>query len=86
MAGGMTRMYGAATMVGKDERNGRINPALEADDDLPVVEAKRQMEQEKLLQQQQFPGVGGGGGVFQNDGSVVPGIQAHTAFWNRMQQ
>lgn len=35
MAGAMNRMYGAATMVGKDERNGRINPALEADDDVP---------------------------------------------------
>ncbi|CAG9860190.1 unnamed protein product [Phyllotreta striolata] len=29
----MCKMYGAATMVGKDERNGRINPALETDDD-----------------------------------------------------
>lgn len=79
MAGGMTRMYGAATMVGKDERNGRVNPALEADDDLPVVEAKRQIEQQ---QQQQYGGgaTGGGGGVFLSDGSVVPGAQAHTAF------
>lgn len=41
----MNRMYGAATMVGKDERNGRINPALEADDDLPAMEAQRQMQQ-----------------------------------------
>uniref|UniRef100_A0A182N4P0 High-affinity choline transporter 1 n=1 Tax=Anopheles dirus TaxID=7168 RepID=A0A182N4P0_9DIPT len=72
MAGGMTRMYGAATMVGKDERNGRINPALEPDDDLPVVEAQRQMQQS----------AGGGGGVAAQ-GSVVPGTgpaQAHTAF------
>ncbi|XP_062535221.1 high-affinity choline transporter 1 [Armigeres subalbatus] len=77
MAGGMTRMYGAATMVGKDERNGRVNPALEADDDLPVEEAKRQIEQQ---QQQRQYGTGGGGGVFLSDGSVVPGAQAHTAF------
>lgn len=45
MAGAMNRMYGAATMVGKDERNGRINPALEADDDVPAMEAQRQMQQ-----------------------------------------
>ncbi|XP_070509209.1 high-affinity choline transporter 1 [Chironomus tepperi] len=45
MAGAMSKMYGAATMVGKDERNGRINPALEADDDLPAMEAQRQMQQ-----------------------------------------
>lgn len=45
MAGAMSKMYGAATMVGKDERNGRINPALEPDDDLPAVEAQRQMQQ-----------------------------------------
>lgn len=44
MAGAMNRMYGAATMVGKDEKNGRINPALEADDDLPAMEAQRQMQ------------------------------------------
>lgn len=31
--GAMGKLYGAATMVGKDERNGRINPALETDDD-----------------------------------------------------
>lgn len=43
MAGPMGRMYGAATMVGKDERNGRINPALEPDDDLPAMEAQRNM-------------------------------------------
>ncbi|XP_072400612.1 high-affinity choline transporter 1 [Diabrotica undecimpunctata] len=32
-SGAMGKLYGAATMVGKDERNGRINPALETDDD-----------------------------------------------------
>ncbi|KAL1517122.1 hypothetical protein ABEB36_000930 [Hypothenemus hampei] len=35
------RIYGAATLVGKDERNGRINPALEADDDIPAAEVDR---------------------------------------------
>lgn len=72
MAGGMTRMYGAATMVGKDERNGRINPALEPDDDLPVAEAQRQMQQSA-----------GGGGSVAAQGGVVPGTgpaQGHTAF------
>lgn len=44
MAGSMARMYGAATMVGKDEMNGRINPALEPDDDLPIVEAQKRIE------------------------------------------
>lgn len=33
-SGAMGKLYGAATLVGKDERNGRINPALEADDDV----------------------------------------------------
>lgn len=39
--GAIGRMYGAATtLVGKDEMNGRVNPALEADDDLPPEEVK----------------------------------------------
>ncbi|XP_045460780.1 high-affinity choline transporter 1 isoform X1 [Harmonia axyridis] len=33
-SGAMGKLYGAATLVGKDERNGRINPALEIDDDI----------------------------------------------------
>lgn len=37
----MAKIYGAATMVGKDEMNGRINPAMEVDDDLPASEAER---------------------------------------------
>lgn len=41
MSGPMNRMYGAATMAGKDESDGRINPAMEPDDDLPVAEAQR---------------------------------------------
>ncbi|KAI9584319.1 high-affinity choline transporter 1 [Glossina fuscipes] len=45
MAGPLARSYGAATMAGKDERNGRINPALESDDDLPVAEARRLNQQ-----------------------------------------
>lgn len=40
-AGAMGKVYGAATLVGKDERNGRINPALEADDDIPASEVDR---------------------------------------------
>jgi hypothetical protein len=77
MAGQMGRMgYGAATMVGKDEMNGRINPALEADDDLPVAEAKRQMEEQMMA--------AAAGGL---SGSVIPPNithrnvnQGHTAF------
>lgn len=41
MSGPMNRMYGAATMAGNDESEGRINPAMEPDDDLPVAEAQR---------------------------------------------
>lgn len=41
MTGPMQRMYGAATLVGKDEMNGRINPAMEVDEDLPIVESQR---------------------------------------------
>lgn len=40
-SGAMGKLYGAATMVGKDERNGRINPALEADDDIPSAEVEK---------------------------------------------
>lgn len=40
-SGAMGKLYGAATMVGKDERNGRINPALEADDDIPPAEIEK---------------------------------------------
>ncbi|XP_030755733.1 high-affinity choline transporter 1 [Sitophilus oryzae] len=40
-SGAMGKLYGAATLVGKDERNGRINPALEADDDIPACEVDK---------------------------------------------
>lgn len=40
-SGAMGKLYGAATMVGKDERNGRVNPALEADDDIPAGEVEK---------------------------------------------
>lgn len=67
MAGAMGRMYGAATMVGKDEMNGRVNPALEPDDDLPVAEAQRQ---------NQLMSSGGGQGIV-----PIPSTgQGHTAF------
>lgn len=41
MSGPMAKIYGAATMAGKDEMNGRINPAMEADDDMPASEIER---------------------------------------------
>lgn len=42
----MGKLYGAATMVGKDERNGRINPALETDDDdIPPVQTDKLLSQ-----------------------------------------
>lgn len=43
-SGAMGKLYGAATLVGKDERNGRINPALEADDDIPASEVDKLRE------------------------------------------
>lgn len=43
-SGAMGKLYGAATLVGKDERNGRINPALEADDDIPASEVEKLRE------------------------------------------
>lgn len=52
-SGGMGKLYGT-TLVGKDERNGRINPALEADDDIPSSEV------EKL--RSSIGSLGGGGG------------------------
>ncbi|XP_037810649.1 high-affinity choline transporter 1 [Lucilia sericata] len=82
MAGPLARSYGAATMAGKDERNGRINPALETDDDdLPINEAKRLNQQTAQEQVQRMlssatgqnrrdsddEGSGGGGG---NSGSA----------------
>lgn len=68
----MAKMYGAATMVGKDERNGRINPALEADDDLPVAEAKQQIHRH----------IQSGGGALGISGIGSPNVagQGHTAF------
>lgn len=60
MTGGVVgRGYGAATMVGKDEMNGRINPGLETDDDDPAID----------LAELKRRGTGGGGG----GGIMVPG-------------
>ncbi|XP_073817279.1 choline transporter [Musca autumnalis] len=94
MAGPLGRSYGAATMAGKDERNGRINPALETDDDLPVAEARRLNQQTAQEQVQKMissatgqnrrdsnssgGGGGGGGGGF---GMAMPTAdQDNTAF------
>ncbi|XP_017041190.1 high-affinity choline transporter 1 [Drosophila ficusphila] len=88
MAGPLARSYGAATMAGKDERNGRINPALESDDDLPVAEARRinqetaQAQVKKMLDT--ATGVkpaGGGGGQMSQSGMAMPTPeQDNTAF------
>ncbi|RZF43515.1 hypothetical protein LSTR_LSTR011863 [Laodelphax striatellus] len=59
-AGAMGRMYGAATMVGTDEMNGRINPALETDDDDPALD---------LAELRQRNVAGGGGGRSGGGGS-----------------
>lgn len=94
MAGPLGRSYGAATMAGKDERNGRINPALETDDDLPVAEAKRLNQQTAQEQVQKMlssatgqgrrdssgSGGGGGGGGFGGGMAVPTADQDNTAF------
>ncbi|XP_075162329.1 choline transporter [Haematobia irritans] len=88
MAGPLGRSYGAATMAGKDERNGRINPALETDDDLPVAEARRLNQQTAQEQVQKMlssatgqnrrdssgssGGGGGGGGGGFGGGMAIP--------------
>ncbi|XP_005184773.1 high-affinity choline transporter 1 [Musca domestica] len=88
MAGPLGRSYGAATMAGKDERNGRINPALETDDDLPVAEARRLNQQTAQEQVQKMissatgqnrrdssssgGGGGGGGGGGFGGGMAMP--------------
>lgn len=92
----MAKMYGAATMVGKDEMNGRINPALEADDDLPIAEAQRMnpqrmdgssgvvssIGQQPSHYQQQHPQYQGHpqGQQQYSQGSSIPSGQGHTAF------
>lgn len=61
-SGAMGKLYGAATLVGKDERNGRVNPALEADDDIPSSEVAR-------LRESVGSGGGGRSGVIPMDNS-----------------
>lgn len=91
MAGPLGRSYGAATMAGKDERNGRINPALETDDDdLPINEAKRLNQQTAQEQVQRMINSatgqnnrrdsdgGGGGGI--GSTAVPTAEQDNTAF------
>lgn len=63
------RQYGAATMVGKDEMNGRINPALEPDDDMDMAE----VEKTRAVRPQVFGGAGaGGGGSRGNPSTGIP--------------
>ena len=91
MAGPLARSYGAATMAGKDERNGRINPALETDDDdLPVNEAKRLNQQtaQEQVQRMISKATGqnnrrdsdGGGGGGSGSTAVPTAEQDNTAF------
>lgn len=39
--GAMGKLYGATGLVGADEMNGRVNPALEADDDIDSEEVDK---------------------------------------------
>lgn len=66
---GAMRQYGAATMVGKDEMNGRINPALEPDDDMDMAE----VEKTQGFRQRVTSGAGpGGGGSRGNPSTGIP--------------
>lgn len=70
-SGAMGRLYGAATLVGKDEMNGRINPALETDEDDPALD---------LSEMKRRAGGGGGGNSAVNPGSSGHGLrQGQTA-------
>ncbi|EDW83673.1 uncharacterized protein Dwil_GK13737 [Drosophila willistoni] len=80
MAGPLARSYGAATMAGKDERNGRINPALESDDDLPVAEARRLNQQTAQAQVQKMLDKATGSGGGQVSQSMPTPEQDNTAF------
>ncbi|XP_039276214.1 high-affinity choline transporter 1-like [Nilaparvata lugens] len=84
-AGAMGRMYGAATMVGKDEMNGRINPALETDDDDPALDLA-DLRQRNVASGaaaaagRNASGGGGGGGTgHMNPGPAATGIQGQTS-------
>lgn len=70
MSGPMNRMYGAATMTGPDEMTGRINPAMEPDDDLPVAVAEAQR---KSL-------IGGGDGLAGAAAGATAAAKGQTAF------
>lgn len=48
-AGQMGPLYGAAGLVGKDEMNGRVNPALETDEELDMKELERIKSQNKEI-------------------------------------
>ncbi|KAF6207661.1 hypothetical protein GE061_016108 [Apolygus lucorum] len=54
-SGAMGPLYGtnatAATLVGKDEMNGRINPALETDDDDPALDLEEMRQRANAKQQ-----------------------------------
>lgn len=68
-SGAMGRMYGAATMVGKDEMNGRINPALETDDDDPALDLAEMRHRNVAtgdMTNSTSIGSGGGGGGSSN--------------------
>ncbi|BES87913.1 choline transporter [Nesidiocoris tenuis] len=55
-SGAMGPLYGtsatAATLVGKDEMNGRINPALETDDDDPALDLEEMKQRAHAAKQQ----------------------------------
>jgi len=59
------RQYGAATLVGKDEMNGRINPALEPDDDMDMAEVEKTRGSSSSRP--------GGGGSRGNPSTGIPG-------------
>lgn len=82
MTGPMQRMYGAATLVGKDEMNGRINPAMEVDEELPIIEAQRKKSLQRAAKNPFRPDTAGSAGAEQGVSTgVASGVQhGNTAF------
>lgn len=82
-SGVMGKMYGAATMVGKDEMNGRVNPALEADDDIPPEEVEKLKAMgggAGAATESKNPVSSGGGGTRRGTNpAVTTGLQGQTS-------
>lgn len=66
-------------MVGKDEMNGRVNPALEADDDIPSEEVEKLKAMGGGKSGQNSTGGGGQGHRSGVNPTMTGGIQGQTS-------